>query len=237
MSARSSSAACSRSSSRASSRPAAHRLGCPRRRGGAAWRGRRGPRDRRRRERGGPLVRRRRRRRGRPGRARPAVAAGGLAGAVRPLAVRGRVRDRQGLSHSRHRGPHRRGDRACARACRTHAGARPCGRGRDRALRGRPRRDAGAARAEAGHSRRARARAGAPAHAASRRLPRAEPDATPVVAGIAAGSVAFGFALRSAARSAARVLPTPLADVAVAAAGTYAISRLARELDARLPRD
>jgi hypothetical protein len=32
------------------------------------------------------------------------------------------------------------------------------------------------------------------------------------------------------------VLPTPLADVAVAAAGTYAVSRLARELDARLPR-
>jgi hypothetical protein len=55
-----------------------------------------------------------------------------------------------------------------------------------------------------------------------------------VVAGAAAASLATSYALRSAARSARRVLPAPLANAAVAAAGTWAIHKLARVLDARI---
>jgi hypothetical protein len=57
------------------------------------------------------------------------------------------------------------------------------------------------------------------------------------VAGLAAGSLAAGYALRSLARSASRAAPAPLVNAGVAAAGTWAIARLARELDARLPRE
>lgn len=66
---------------------------------------------------------------------------------------------------------------------------------------------------------------------------RAGSDPTPVVAGLAAGSLAAGYALRSLARSAGRAAPVPLVNAGVAAAGTWAIARLARELDARLPRE
>ncbi len=60
----------------------------------------------------------------------------------------------------------------------------------------------------------------------------AEP--TPAVAGIAAGSFLVSHALRLAAgRSPFR---GPLANAAVAAAGTWGIYRVARELEARLPR-
>ncbi len=62
----------------------------------------------------------------------------------------------------------------------------------------------------------------------------AEPDPTSVVAGVAAGSVALGLALRSVARSAQGVLPGPVANAAVAAAGTWALARLAREVARRL---
>jgi hypothetical protein len=62
-------------------------------------------------------------------------------------------------------------------------------------------------------------------------------DPPPVVAGVAAGSLVVGYSLRSLARAAGRVAPTPLANAAVAGAGTWAVARLARELGARLPRE
>jgi hypothetical protein len=63
------------------------------------------------------------------------------------------------------------------------------------------------------------------------------PDPPPVVAGVAASSLALGYALRSVARRASGAVPAPLANAAVAALGTWAVARLARELDARLPRE
>jgi hypothetical protein len=66
---------------------------------------------------------------------------------------------------------------------------------------------------------------------------RAEPDPTPVVVGAAAGSLAAGYALRWVARTARRGAPSPLANAAVAGAGTWALARLARELESRLPRE
>jgi hypothetical protein len=62
----------------------------------------------------------------------------------------------------------------------------------------------------------------------------AEP--TPAVAGLAAGSLLVSHALRVAAARARDSFPGPLANAAVAAAGTWGIYRLARELEARLPR-
>jgi hypothetical protein len=62
---------------------------------------------------------------------------------------------------------------------------------------------------------------------------RTEPDPTPVVVGVAAGSLVVGYALRSAARAARGTIPSPLANAVVAGAGTWAIARLARELEAR----
>jgi hypothetical protein len=64
--------------------------------------------------------------------------------------------------------------------------------------------------------------------------PPAEPDPRAAVVGAAAGTIALGYALRSLARAARGAIPPRLADAAVAGAGTWAITRLARELEARL---
>ena len=56
----------------------------------------------------------------------------------------------------------------------------------------------------------------------------------PVIAGGAALALATGFALRGVARSARRVLPEPVANVAVAAAGTWALAKAMRALEARI---
>lgn len=50
----------------------------------------------------------------------------------------------------------------------------------------------------------------------------------------AAGLLAGGFALRGAARSLRRFLPAPLANVAVAAGGTWALAKLAEAAESRL---
>ena len=57
----------------------------------------------------------------------------------------------------------------------------------------------------------------------------------PVLAGSAAAVLASGFALRSAARTAGAVLPSPVVNSAVAAGGTWALSRAFRLLEPRLP--
>lgn len=57
-------------------------------------------------------------------------------------------------------------------------------------------------------------------------------DETPVVAGGVAAVLAAGFALREVARAARAVLPEPVADAAVAAAGTWALARTLRLLEA-----
>ena len=58
-------------------------------------------------------------------------------------------------------------------------------------------------------------------------------DQLPVVAGTAAATIAASFALRALARQAGRSLPVPLVNVAVAVGGTWALAKLARELEAR----
>jgi hypothetical protein len=58
------------------------------------------------------------------------------------------------------------------------------------------------------------------------------------IPGIAAGAgvaLASGFILRSAARTAREVLPAPVANAAVAAAGTWALAKALRVFEARLP--
>jgi hypothetical protein len=60
-------------------------------------------------------------------------------------------------------------------------------------------------------------------------------EEVPVVAGSAAAVLASGFALRAAARTAGAVLPAPLVNAAVAAAGTWALARAFRLLEPRLP--
>ena len=57
----------------------------------------------------------------------------------------------------------------------------------------------------------------------------------PVMAGSAAAVLASGFALRTAARTAGAVLPAPLVNAGVAAAGTWALARAFRLLEPRLP--
>ena len=52
-------------------------------------------------------------------------------------------------------------------------------------------------------------------------------------AAVAGATVAASFALRAAARTAGRVLPTPLANAAVAGGGTWALAELLRRLQAR----
>jgi hypothetical protein len=60
-------------------------------------------------------------------------------------------------------------------------------------------------------------------------------DELPIVAGGAAFALAAGFAFRGVARSARQVLPASIADAAVAAAGTWALAKTVRALEARLP--
>jgi hypothetical protein len=47
--------------------------------------------------------------------------------------------------------------------------------------------------------------------------------------------LATGFALRGAARRAGVVLPAPVVNAAVAAAGTWVVARVFRTLEPRLP--
>ena len=58
-------------------------------------------------------------------------------------------------------------------------------------------------------------------------------DELPVIAGSSAAVLASGFALRTAARSAGTMLPAPLVNAAVAAAGTWAFARALRLLEER----
>ena len=60
------------------------------------------------------------------------------------------------------------------------------------------------------------------------------PDELPVMAGGAAIALAAGFAFRRVARRAQEVLPAPIANAAVAAAGTWALARVLQTLEARL---
>lgn len=60
-------------------------------------------------------------------------------------------------------------------------------------------------------------------------------DEMPFVAGGAAIALAAGFVLRGIARAAREVLPAPVADAAVAAAGTWALAKTMQALEARLP--
>jgi hypothetical protein len=64
---------------------------------------------------------------------------------------------------------------------------------------------------------------------------RAVSDELPVVAGGAAAVLATGFGLRGAARSAGAVLPAPVVNAAVAAAGTWIVARVFQALEPRLP--
>jgi hypothetical protein len=58
-------------------------------------------------------------------------------------------------------------------------------------------------------------------------------DQMPVVGATALATIAASYGLREAARYARRWLPRPVADAAVAAAGTWALAELARRLEAR----
>lgn len=58
-------------------------------------------------------------------------------------------------------------------------------------------------------------------------------DELPVIAGSAAAVLASGFALRTAARRAGTMLPAPLVNAALAAAGTWAFARAFRLLEER----
>jgi hypothetical protein len=60
-------------------------------------------------------------------------------------------------------------------------------------------------------------------------------DEMPLVASGAALALSAGFAFRGVARSVRQVLPTPIADAAVAAAGTWALAKALRILEARVP--
>jgi hypothetical protein len=60
-------------------------------------------------------------------------------------------------------------------------------------------------------------------------------DEMPLVAGGAALALAAGFAFRGVARSARRVLPAPVVDAGVAAAGTWALAKTLRVLESRIP--
>jgi hypothetical protein len=64
--------------------------------------------------------------------------------------------------------------------------------------------------------------------------PPSEPDHPAVVAGAVAATLAASYALRSAARSARRILPMRIVDPLIAAAGTFALARLLRELETRI---
>jgi len=60
-------------------------------------------------------------------------------------------------------------------------------------------------------------------------------DDMPVVAGAVAVALSAGFAFRGVARAARSVLPAPIANAAVAAAGTWTLAKALRLLEARLP--
>jgi hypothetical protein len=60
-------------------------------------------------------------------------------------------------------------------------------------------------------------------------------DELPVRAGGAAAILASGFALRGAARTLRPFLPSPIANVAVAAAGTWALAKAFELAESRLP--
>jgi hypothetical protein len=62
-------------------------------------------------------------------------------------------------------------------------------------------------------------------------------DERPVLAGAAAFAVAAGFAFRDVARRASIFLPRPLANAAVAAAGTWALAKAFQAVEARIPSD
>jgi hypothetical protein len=62
--------------------------------------------------------------------------------------------------------------------------------------------------------------------------PRGE-EQMPIVAGAAAAAIATSYGFRQLARLARRRLPAPVADAAVAAAGTWAVAELFRRLEAR----
>lgn len=63
-----------------------------------------------------------------------------------------------------------------------------------------------------------------------------KPDGLPVVAGAAGATLAVSYAFRELARRSRRWIPAPVANTAVAAAGTWALSTIARRLlDARTP--
>lgn len=57
----------------------------------------------------------------------------------------------------------------------------------------------------------------------------------PVIAGGAALTLASGFAFRGVARAARQVLPAPIANAAIAAAGTWALAKAQQALEARIP--
>jgi hypothetical protein len=59
------------------------------------------------------------------------------------------------------------------------------------------------------------------------------PEGVPPLAAPAAAAVAMGFVLRSFARTAGRVVPAPLVNAAVAAAGTWALGMAFQRLDER----
>ena len=60
-------------------------------------------------------------------------------------------------------------------------------------------------------------------------------DATPVIASVAALTFSAGFAFRGVARAAREVLPAPVADAVVAAAGTWALAKALQAIEPRLP--
>lgn len=65
--------------------------------------------------------------------------------------------------------------------------------------------------------------------------PQAAATADPrAAAGVAALVLATGYAFRAAARATRGTIPPPLANAAIAAAGTWALARAAQELQARL---
>jgi hypothetical protein len=62
-------------------------------------------------------------------------------------------------------------------------------------------------------------------------------DELPTLGGATATLLASGLALRGLARTARGVLPAPLAQAAIAAAGTYAFAKAFQGLESRLPSD
>ena len=62
-----------------------------------------------------------------------------------------------------------------------------------------------------------------------------ESDGMPAIAAGVGVALAAGFVFRGAARAARDVLPAPIADAAVAAAGTWVLAKALRVVEARLP--